>query len=80
MNRYPFYIHVSARLEQYESGSESGSKKKTRPELPFLTGFALSPESSTPVAAVREKRKMLLFFDVLRTFYRTHPLIIMKGG
>ena len=50
MNRYSFYIHVSARLEQYKSGSESGSKKKTRPELPFLTGFALAPESSIPVA------------------------------
>ena len=50
MNRYSFYIHVYARLEQYKSGSESGSKKKTRPELPFLTGFALAPESSIPVA------------------------------
>ena len=55
MNRYSFYIHVFARLEQYKSGSESGSKKKTRPELSFLTGFALAPESSIPVAGSNVK-------------------------
>ena len=49
-NGYSVCIHYSVRLMKHDSGSESGSKKKTRPELPFLTGFALAPESSIPVA------------------------------
>ena len=49
-NGYSVCIH-SVRLMKHESGS----KKKTRPELPFLTGFALAPESSIPVAGSKRE-------------------------
>ena len=49
----------------HESGSESGSKYKTRPTPPFLTGFAQFPRVRSRSPAVMYRREACVCTSLL---------------